>query len=189
MSMFILGISCLTTFKLSWFMDLTFQVLVHIVLYSFRLNFHHQPHPPLDIIYFFESASLFLLKLFIYSSPVAYWTPIDLGVLSFSVISFCFFILFMGFSSQEYWSSLPFPSPVDHILSELSTMTHVDHCYCLVTKSCLSLLRSHGLKPSRLLCTWDCPGRNTRVGCCFFLQGIFPTPRSSPHLLNWQWSL
>ena len=30
----------------------------------------------------------------------------------------------MGFSRQEYWSSLPFPSPVDHILSELSTMTH-----------------------------------------------------------------
>ena len=33
------------------------------------------------------------------------------------------FILFMGFSRQEYWSGLPFPSPVDHVLSELSTMT------------------------------------------------------------------
>ena len=30
----------------------------------------------------------------------------------------------MGFSRQEYWSGLPFPYPVDHILSELSTMTH-----------------------------------------------------------------
>ena len=29
----------------------------------------------------------------------------------------------MGFSRQEYWSDLPFPSPVDHILSDLSTMT------------------------------------------------------------------
>ena len=29
----------------------------------------------------------------------------------------------MGFSRQEYWSGLPFPSPVDHILSDLSTMT------------------------------------------------------------------
>ena len=28
----------------------------------------------------------------------------------------------MGFSRQEYWC-LPFPSPVDHILSELSPMT------------------------------------------------------------------
>ena len=33
------------------------------------------------------------------------------------------FILFMWFSRQEYWSGLPFPSPVDHILSDLSTMT------------------------------------------------------------------
>jgi len=31
----------------------------------------------------------------------------------------------MGFSRQEYWSGLPFPSPVDHILSDLSTMTHL----------------------------------------------------------------
>ena len=29
----------------------------------------------------------------------------------------------MGFSRQEYWGGLPFPSPVDHILSDLSTMT------------------------------------------------------------------
>ena len=39
--------------------------------------------------------------------------------------SFCLFILFMGFSRQEYQSGLPFPSPVDHVLSELSTMTHL----------------------------------------------------------------
>ena len=29
----------------------------------------------------------------------------------------------MGFSRQEYWSGLQFPSPVNNILSELSTMT------------------------------------------------------------------
>ena len=29
-----------------------------------------------------------------------------------------------GVSRQESWSGLPFPSPVDHILSALSTMTH-----------------------------------------------------------------
>ena len=47
-----------------------------------------------------------------------------LGSSSFSVLSFCLFILFMGFSRQEYWNGLPFPSPVDHVLSELSSMTH-----------------------------------------------------------------
>ena len=42
---------------------------------------------------------------------------------SFSVISFCLFILFMGFSWQEYWSGSPFPPPEDNILSELFTIT------------------------------------------------------------------
>ena len=31
----------------------------------------------------------------------------------------------MRFLSQEYQSGLPFPSPVDHVLSELFTMTHL----------------------------------------------------------------
>ena len=63
--------------------------------------------------------------IFKVSSPVAYWAPTNLGSSSFSVISFSLFILFMGFSRQEYWSGLPFLSPVGHILSEVSgTMTH-----------------------------------------------------------------
>ena len=31
----------------------------------------------------------------------------------------------MGFSRQEYWSGLSFPSPANHILSEPATMTHL----------------------------------------------------------------
>ena len=63
----------------------------------------------------FGSVSSFFLELFLHCSPVAYWAPANLGSSSFSVLSFCLFILFMGFSRQEYWSGLPFPSPVDHI--------------------------------------------------------------------------
>ena len=33
-------------------------------------------------------------------------------------------ILSMAFSRQEYWSGLPFPPPVDHVLSELFNMNH-----------------------------------------------------------------
>ena len=33
----------------------------------------------------------------------------------------------------------------------------------------------HGLKPTRSLCPWDSPDKNTGVGCHFLLQGIFPT--------------
>ena len=32
--------------------------------------------------------------------------------------------VFMGLSRQVFWSALLFPSPVEHVLSELSTMTH-----------------------------------------------------------------
>ena len=71
----------------------------------------------------FGSIPSFFLELFLHWSPVAYWAPTDLGSSSFRILSFCLFILFMGFSRQEYWSGLPFPSPVDHILSYLSTMT------------------------------------------------------------------
>ena len=42
------------------------------------------------------------------------------GGLSFSVIYFCLFILFMVFPRQECWSGLSFPSQVNHILSEVS---------------------------------------------------------------------
>ena len=67
----------------------------------------------------------FFLELFIHWFPVAYWAPTDWGSSSFSILSFCLFILFMAFSRQEYWSGLPLPSPVDHILSDLSTMTRL----------------------------------------------------------------
>ena len=57
---------------------------------------------------------------------------------------------------------------------------------CSVTKSCSALLWPRGLQSVRLLCPWNSPGKNTGVGCYFFLQGIFPTQESNPCLLNWQ---
>ena len=38
----------------------------------------------------------------------------------------------------------------------------------------------HGLHPTRLLCPWDSPGKNTGVGCHALLQGIFPTQEWNP---------
>ena len=40
--------------------------------------------------------------------------------------------------------------------------------------SCVSLLQPHGLQPSRILCPWYSPGKNSGVGCHFLFQGIFP---------------
>ena len=45
-------------------------------------------------------------------------------------------------------------------------------------------LQPHGLYPTWLLHPWDSPGSNTRMGCHFLLQGIFPTQESNlglPH--------
>ena len=37
---------------------------------------------------------------------------------------------------------------------------------------------------ARLLCPWDFPSMNTRVGCHFHLQGIFPIQGLNPCLLH-----
>ena len=89
--------------------------------YSIGLAFTTR-HIPTGHHFYFGSASSFFLELFLCSSPVAYSTRTDPGGSSFSFLSYCSFILFMGFSRQECWSRLPFPSPVNHVLSELSTM-------------------------------------------------------------------
>ena len=57
-------------------------------------------------------------------------------------------------------------------------------CYCLLTKSCLTLCDSMECSLPRFLCPWDFPGKNTGVGCHFLLQGIFPTYGLNPGLLH-----
>ena len=41
----------------------------------------------------------------------------------------------------------------------------------------------HGLQPTRLLCPWNSPGKNTEMGCHSLLQGIFLTQGLNPGLL------
>ena len=43
----------------------------------------------------------------------------------------------------------------------------------------------HGLGPTRLLCPWNFPGKNTGGGYLFLLQGSFPTQGSNLCLLHW----
>ena len=125
MSMFTLAISCLTTSNLPWFMDPIFQVPMQYCSLQYRTLLPSPVTSTTRHYFRFASYSSFFLELFLHWSPVACWAPTDLGSTSFNILSFCLFILFMGFSRQECWSGLPFPSPVDHILSDLSTMTHL----------------------------------------------------------------
>ena len=54
----------------------------------------------------------------------------------------------MGFSRQEHWRGLPFPSPM--YASEKWKWSH-----SVVSDS----VRPHGLQPTRLLRPWDLPGK------------------------------
>ena len=121
--MLTLAISCLTTSNLPWFIDLTFQVPMQYCSLQHRTSLPSPVTSTTGCYFCFGSVFSFFLELFLHWSPVAYWAPINVGSSSFSVLSFCHFILFIGFSRQECWSGLPFPSPVDHVLSELCTMT------------------------------------------------------------------
>ena len=54
-------------------------------------------------------------------------------------------------------------------------------CCALLSHSVMSdSLQPHGLQPTRLLCPWDFPSKNTGVGCYFLLQGIFLTQGWNP---------
>ena len=125
MPMFTLDISCLTTSNILCFMDLTFQVPVQYCSLQHWTLFPSPATSTTGCGLHFCSIYSFFLELFLYFFLVAYLIPTSLGSSYFSDLSFCLFTLFMEFSRQEYWSGLPLPSPVDHILSELSIMTHL----------------------------------------------------------------
>ena len=89
MLMFALTISCLITFNLPWFMDLTFQVPMQYC------SLQHQTLLPSPVTsttgwcFCFGSVSSFFLELFLHWSPVACRAPTDLGSSSFRDLSFC----------------------------------------------------------------------------------------------------
>ena len=60
----------------------------------------------------------------------------------------------LGFSRQEHWSGLPFPSPM-HEREKWKWSRSV------VSDSS----QPQGLQPTRLLHPWDFPGKSTGVGC------------------------
>ena len=67
--------------------------------------------------------------------------------------------LSLGFSRQEYWSGLPFPSPM-----------HEREKWKWSRSVMSDSSQPHGLQPIRLLCPQDSLGKNTGVGCHFLLQ-------------------
>ena len=70
----------------------------------------------------------------------------------------------LGFSRQEHWSGLPLPSPVHE--SERWKWSR-----SVVSDSSWP----HGLQPTRLLRSWDFPGKSTGMGCHHLLHLITMT--------------
>ena len=67
----------------------------------------------------------------------------------------------LGFSRQEHWSGLPFPSPMHE--SEKWKWSH-----SVVSDS----YWPRGLQPTRLLRPWDFPDKSTGVGCHCLLRDV-----------------
>ena len=119
--------------------------------------------------------------------------------------------LSMEFSRQEYWSGLTFPIPRGSswfrdqtcVLGLLhwqadslqlrnpgspKALVSMCVCVCVFVFSHVWLFVTHELYPTRFLCPWKFPGKNTGVGCYFLLERIFLTPGSNSyllHLLHW----
>ena len=101
-----------------------------------------------------------------------------------------------GFSRQEYWIGLPFPSPgdlpdpgtkprsptlqADSLPTELGGKPKVK---VKVAQSCPALFSSMDCSP------WNSPGQDTGVGSLSLLQGILPIQGENPGLLHCRWIL
>jgi len=102
------------------------------------------------MLWFFKSSMLLLLLLSRVScvqlcatpETAAHQTPLSLG-----------------FSRQEHWSGLPFPSPM-----------HESEKWKWSRSVMSDSQRPHGLQPTRLLRPWSCPGKSTGVGCHCLLR-------------------
>ena len=68
----------------------------------------------------------------------------------------------LGFSRQEHWSGLPFPSPM-----------HESGKWKWSCSVMSDSQRPHGLQPTRLLHPWDFPGNSTGVGCHCLLRKTY----------------
>ena len=72
----------------------------------------------------------------------------------------------------------------------ICTQTHTDtdgtdlDVLCLVAQLCPILCNPMDCSPPSSYVHGDSPGKNTRVGCLFLLQGVFPTQESNLGLLH-----
>ena len=107
------------------------------------------------------------------------------------IIDHCSFPLFILFHSvqhsrKEYWSGLPFPSPVDHVLSELSTMI-----LRLVTQHSMAYsfieLRKAVIRVIISLAFWNCGFRSGGCGIIGLASSVCLLMDDNERLMEASW--
>ena len=172
MSMLTLAISCLTTSNLPWFMDLTFQVpMQYCSLQHWTLLLSPVPSTT-GYCFCFGSIPSFFLELFLHWSPVAYWAPSDLGSSSFSILSFCLYILFIEkareFQKNIYFYFIDYAKAFDcvdrnKLWKILKGMGIPDHLTCLLGK--LYASQEATVRTGYGTTDWFQIGKGVRQGC------------------------
>ena len=106
------GVAKSWTWMSNFYMDLTFQISMQCCSLQHWTLLPSPVTSTTGHCFCFGSVSSFFLKLFLYSSSVAYWAPTDLGSSSFSVLSFFPFYIIHGFLKARIlkWFAIPFSS-------------------------------------------------------------------------------
>ena len=125
MSTFTLAISCLTTSNLPWLMDQTLQVPMQYCSSQHQTSLLSPITSTTGYCFCFGSIPSFFLEFFLHWYPVAHWVPTNLGSFIFQCPIFLPFHTVHGVLQARILKWFAIPSPVDHILSELSTMTNL----------------------------------------------------------------
>ena len=88
-----------------------------------------------------------------------------------------------GSNGKPHLTVCQLPHLLSYRLNTLGISLNSHHTTCMHAVMSNSLW-PYRLQPTRLLCPWNSSDKNTRVGCYYLLQGIFPIQRSNLHLLH-----
>ena len=85
--------------------------------------------------------------------------------------------------SQEPWAPIPILTPLQNYMNLTFCKISACVCVCVVASVMSNSLQPYELQPTRLLCPWDSPGKNTGMGYHTLHRGIFLTQGLNPCLL------
>ena len=94
--------------------------------------------------------------------------------------------VFLPWEPHEQYEKANTQNREEKVLAQIPFWLYA--CCLLRCFNHVQLFATHGLQPTRLLCSGDSLSKNTRVICHALFQGIVPTQRPNPHLLwllNW----